>query len=79
MILDKSSERFSIGRYEELTIGMYDFVPFGASEMILGEMKIDFIAIEISIEGGAVGVVETNRTLSCKRYKRRGGGKRSEF
>ena len=32
----------------------------------LGQVQVDFVSIEIGVEGGAVGVVEADSALRCK-------------
>jgi hypothetical protein len=54
------------GRHLELVVSMDDAIPLGAGKRGLGKVEVDFVAIKVSVEGGAVGVMHADGALALQ-------------
>jgi hypothetical protein len=63
--LDEAAQGLAVGGHEELFVGVHDVVSLGAPKVVLGQVQVDFVAVKVGVEGGAVCVVEADRALGC--------------
>ena len=64
--LDQAANRLAICGHNVLLVCMHDAVALCTSQVVLGHVQVDLIAIKVGIEGVAVGVVHADGALALQ-------------